>query len=436
MEKNFVSFITCFKDKNERTFYDLSILYEDIDLLENLIMQLWTSEFCQSMSGKNILLKPNLVKQCVSDDEHFCLHTHLNLIIATLRIILRQSVKRIIIGDSPIQGANWANVLPKHWVEQVNALSKEYDTPVLIKDFRRRIFSSGKVQQNLHPMEDYVILDVGKQSYLEQITSSGKKFRIGGYDYKHLTEMHQPGIHKFVIVKDVFDADIIISMPKIKTHAKTGFTGALKNIVGTVGDKDCLPHHRVGSLENNGDCYPMQNVFRTLGESILDLSAKWQNMWILKKISSVFWRLSLPSRLDTRTASWYGNDTCWRMVMDLNTALIYGRKDGSLSPTPQRVLYSLCDGVIAGQGNGPLSPEPLPLGILSFTNNSALNDVCMAMLMRLDSQKIPLLKAAFETVSWQHSSIILNGQTISLQELFGYSTQTKPAEGWLGHIEL
>lgn len=75
-------------------------------------------------------------------------------------------------------------------------------------------------------------------------------------------------------------------------------------------------------------------------------------------------------------------------------------------------------------------------GILSFTNNSALNDVCMVMLMRLDSQKIPLLKAAFETVSWQHSSIILNGQTISLQELFGYSTQTKPAEGWLGHIEL
>lgn len=439
MNKNFVSIITCFKDTDKRNLTNLSLVYENVDLLEKIVMQLFTSEFCKLLPGKSILLKPNWVKECINGNDSLCLHTNLNIIIAVLRIMLRQGVSRVVIGDSPIQGCHLEKLLFKDWIEKVGALAKEYNTPVLIKDFRRKIYcNSAKVQSDLHSMENYVIVDIGKKSYLEQITSTEEKFRIGDYDYKRLTEMHQPGIHKFTIAREVFESDVIISMPKIKTHQKTGITAALKNIVGTVGDKDCLPHHRIGSLENNGDCYPKHNIFRTLGETILDLSAKrlgHKDGWILKKISSICWRLSLPTKLDNRTASWYGNDTCWRMVMDLNTALIYGKVDGSISMTPQRVLYSLCDGIIAGQGNGPLTPDPLPLGIMSFSNHSALNDICMAMLMGLDYKKIPLLKAASKIINNEQSSIILNGNHVSYTDLQDYSIQAKPADGWMGYIE-
>ena len=47
----------------------------------------------------------------------------------------------------------------------------------------------------------------------------------------------------------------------------------------------------------------------------------------------------------------------------------------SISDSKKRVLYSLSDGIVGGQGDGPLYPKPLPLGIVMFTNSSYLNDV-------------------------------------------------------------
>ena len=63
---------------------------------------------------------------------------------------------------------------------------------------------------------------------------------------------------------------------------------------------------------------------------------------------------------------WYGNDTTSRMVLDLNRLLIYGRADGTLALMPQRRLFSLTDGIVAGQRNGPLAPEDIPLGAVTF----------------------------------------------------------------------
>jgi uncharacterized protein (DUF362 family) len=83
------------------------------------------------------------------------------------------------------------------------------------------------------------------------------------------------------------------------------------------------------------------------------------------------------------------------MVMDLNKIVIFGRNDGTIAEEPQRQLYSLCDGIIGGQGDGPLRPDPLPLGIISFTNNSAMNDIAMGLIMGFDIQKISLLKTLF-----------------------------------------
>lgn len=39
------------------------------------------------------------------------------------------------------------------------------------------------------------------------------------------------------------DADVIVHVPKLKTHEKVGITCALK---GVVGSKECLAHYRAG----------------------------------------------------------------------------------------------------------------------------------------------------------------------------------------------
>jgi hypothetical protein len=82
--------------------------------------------------------------------------------------------------------------------------------------------------------------------------------------------------------------------------------------------------------------------------------------------------LNLYSRFYDRDieGSWYGNDTVWRMVLDLNRILIYGRADGTMSDMPQRTIWSLTDAIVIGDGEGPLAPKPRLLGVALVTTGA------------------------------------------------------------------
>jgi hypothetical protein len=283
-----------------------------------------------------------------------------------------------------------------------------------------------------------VIFDLGKDSYLEPITNAKKNlFRVADYNPDRLAESHRPGVHKYCITKELFDADIVISLPKVKTHQKAGITAALKNLVGVNGDKDYLPHHRVGGLDRGGDCYPGKNIFRYWAELSVDFANRHQGKklyWIGRKAASVFWLLSFPTKLQNLGATWYGNDTTWRMVLDLNKLAIFGNADGTISNQPQRQLFSFCDGIIGGQGDGPLKPEPMPLGIISFTNHSGINDVVLATLMGFDIQKIAMLKEISSVSKKDNVDIFLNGVLIKVADLTHLSLKAKVPPGWEDYL--
>jgi hypothetical protein len=235
------------------------------------------------------------------------------------------------------------------------------------------------------------------------------------------------------LAREVFSCDLIISLPKIKTHQKTGITGALKNLVGVNGDKDYLPHHRVGGTGFGGDCYPGKSILRRLSELLLDQANRNLGKsiyWPFFYGSKLLWKLSFPKNVHHLDAGWYGNDTCWRMVLDLNTIVQFGKSDGSVSTEKQRKIFSLCDGIVGGQGNGPLWPEPLALGVISFSDDSLLNDVCMSKLMGFDYHKISLLKHSFSKKALEECNIFLNNRKIKFPELELYSIKTNPPPGW------
>jgi uncharacterized protein (DUF362 family) len=117
-------------------------------------------------------------------------------------------------------------------------------------------------------------------------------------------------------------------------------------------------------------------------------------------------------------------------VLDINQIAYFGRYDGTLSDKIQRDVYSLCDGIIGGQGDGPLSPSPLPLGIIAFTNNPALTDMAMAILMGFDIQKFPLLTEAQKIFPIENATITYNHNKIDLHELNDYAIKTIPPSGW------
>lgn len=438
---DFVKIETFFLSNNDRNVPTLAKLYKDNILLREKILNVGNG-FLDNESvikGKKILLKPNWVLHNNNETDDICLRTNDLFLLALLEIVLKRHPEQIIIADAPIQGCNWDLILSKEFLAKISELSTEYNTPVYIKDLRRVTFNpelNNPIKER-KPLSDYIIFDLKEDSHLEIISSKKNIFRVTDYNPDRLADSHSLGRHKYCISKELFDADIVISLPKIKTHQKSGITGALKNIVGFNGDKDYLPHHRIGGTGFGGDCYPGKNILRRTSEWLMDNANKHQGkaIFILLRFTAlVIWKLSIPKKVHHLGAGWFGNDTVWRMVMDLNKIVIYGKNDGTISDKPQRTLYSLCDGIIGGQGDGPLTPLPLPLGVISFSNNSSMNDICMATLMNFDIQKISLLKAAFDNVHFRNIDITLNGSNINLSDLSRLSIQTIPPKGWVDYL--
>jgi uncharacterized protein (DUF362 family) len=439
--KDFIKIKTLFDSSEQRIIEYLSKKYDNYKCLENVVRKLILPELLinETIENKKILIKPNWVLHSSVPTDEICLRTHDNVLLALIHVLLEHKPSSIMIGDAPVNVCNWEKMLSEYFVKEVTLLSKRSNIPIQIKDFRRfTLNEKSAVNKDRYSLSEYVIFDTGKNSYLEPISIKNNSFRVTNYDPDRLSESHRKGVHKYCITKELFEADIVISVPKLKTHQKTGVTGALKNLVGVNGDKDYLPHHRIGGIGHGGDCYPGNNYLRLLAEKILDTanrnigSLKYH---FLKKTVSLIWRLSFPKAVHHIAAAWHGNDTCWRMVMDLNMIAIYGKKDGSLSNSPQRVLYSLCDGIIGGQGDGPLHPQPLPLGILTFSNNSSITDICAATLMGFDINKIFLLQNAQTAIKEKEIDIFLNEKKIDIENLKSLAIETIPAPGWIEYLK-
>jgi uncharacterized protein (DUF362 family) len=424
---------------DDRSVTALQELYRDTDRLTEVIRSLVARHVaCDSLENKRVLLKPNWVTHSTRATDEICLRTNDAFLIAALRVVASQKPSRIVIGDAPIQGCKWHEVVTSALSKSIDALAKEFGVSIAIKDFRRRTFqpSLNNPISDRNPLTNYVIYDLGRDSLLEPITRFDRNmFRVTDYDPDRLAESHRPGVHKYCITKEIFKADVIISLPKIKTHQKAGITAALKNLVGLNGDKDFLPHHRIGGDAVGGDCYPGKNVLRYWSELALDYANRNQGRMRYRLgscVSRVLWKLSNPSNYHHLAAGWYGNDPTWRMVMDLNAIAVYGSADGKIMEAPQRQLLSLSDGIVAGQGDGPLDPLPHPLGVIALSNDSAAHDTTLAILMNFDPDKIPLLKYARSNRNDQDTELLWDGKPVTLDDLKKEGVDTIPPPGWLG----
>ncbi len=430
-----------FNESLDRSISSLKTIYDDNEKLESIIKNLFQREIRASqIKNKRVLLKPNWVMHSKSELDDICLRTNDNFVLATLKVVLEMKPLSVIIGDAPIQGCNWEKMLSEDFSEKIKSLANEYEVAVSVVDFRRRIysFSNNKKDADIRPLKEYVIFDVGKTSWLEPITINGKSnFRVTNYDPERMVLSHSPGVHKYCLTRELFESDLIISLPKIKTHQKTGITAALKNLVGFNGDKDFLPHHRIGGTQRGGDCYPGGSLLRSWSEKALDNANRRQgrkSFWIWQKLSSALWKLSIPGAEHQIAAGWYGNDTTWRMVKDLNRIVEFGNQEGEIKEHAQRMIFSLCDGIIGGEGNGPLDPEPLPLGLITLTNHSLFHDRVMADIMSLPVDKLPLLNQNDNRSN--NFTMTIRGKNAMLQDLDEFKVIAKLPKGWSAIIKM
>ena len=360
--------------------------------------------------GDRILIKPNLVTHSNQGPWGMGpLITNASQIAAVVKAALKSNPGEVLVGDAPVQGCDFDRLLSESGIGDVcRRIQTACPRFKGIVDFRRTSceFVAGvrRPHEDLRDTNRFVLFDLGDQSLLEEITGDEPSFRVTCYDPVLLARTHSKGRHQYLVAREVIDSDLIINLPKLKTHKKAGMTCALKNLIGINGNKEYLPHHRVGSIRSGGDCYPGRNVLKKSWEYALDRmnsagSISAARIWS-QAATQIGRAVSITGDRLGVEGSWSGNDTIWRTCLDLNRILIYGRPDGTLADAPQRKVIHIVDAVIAGHGDGPLKPQPLPLGLILAGSNPAAVDWIGAQLLGYEPNRIPCVNNAFGSFRW------------------------------------
>jgi uncharacterized protein (DUF362 family) len=420
--------------------------------------------------GETVLLKPNWVKgehpreAQLGPEAWESVVTHPSIVRAMadycFRAVGRQG--RVIVADAPQTDSSWS------------VLAQRLSLEGLRRDFARRGFELEIVdlRQEEWRQEDGVIVerrklagdpmgyaafDLGAASELAGHPGAGRYYGAD-YDDREVNRHHSGGRHEYLLARTAVAADVVISLPKLKTHKKTGLTASLKNLVGVNGDKNWLPHHTECGWRQPGDERPLGGrsssvrrlIERQGAAALRRATLRWPAL--AARLHGQVRRLGEDVFGATeeviRSGNWSGNDTCWRMCLDLNKLVFYGRPDGTLrrSGAAARKRYLvLADGWIAGEGSGPMNPDPVHAAVLMFGIHPASVDAAACVLMGFDPDLVPLVRQAFLAQrhqltewGWRDVEIVSNVESWSrpIAEIDPEATFSfRPHFGWRGHLE-
>ncbi len=404
--------------------------------------------------GQTVVIKPSWVfhqNVCGQSLDGFVTHTSFIRTLIDYIVLALEGKGQIIIGDGAIQSADFSKIVWKVQIDAVVSFIRERTrTRISIEDFRREITirkNSVVTERIYREDEDFIEVNLGPESYLTPISKSYKNFRVTSYDKDKMIKYHNLHDHIYVIHKSVLTADVVISLPKLKTHRKAGMTCCLKNSVGINCQKDCLPHHRKHSTMEGGDAYRKASFAKGIKENLFERFDKThstigQQLYTLciRVINRLIKLFSIENDFE---GSWYGNDTLWRTILDINRILFYTDKRGEIRKDQQRKLLYIIDGIIAGEREGPLEPTNRHLGLMAAGQNPLAIDLVISKVIGFDYRRIPsLLQATNSSFLWKSKHNIgdipvrLNREKACLLKDLNLNLHLEPSSGWKGHIEL
>jgi hypothetical protein len=289
-----------------------------------------------------------------------------------------------------------------------------------------------------------VEIALGSESLLAEAAGSDERparFRIADYRPERIEAFHSGGTHRYLIHRSILESDVVIHLSKLKTHEKVGVTCGLKGCVGAVTHKDCLAHYRFGSPAVGGDEYPAALRFLQPVSWLHDRVNARGPQGAFQGPLQILDRgvRTILRRVGARTGGgWSGNDTAWRMALDLARILHYADAGGTMQRDVQRTHLSLVDGIVGGEGAGPLSPDPVRSGAVVFADELASGDRAACRLMGFDPDAIPLVREASRAKRFPLGpgvapipAVCLNGTSISEEEIPAVASRPfRPPAGW------
>lgn len=411
------------------------------------------------LPGDKVVIKPNFLWHAhkYHRGEWEQLITHGSVIRAVVDYVLLalRGQGEVWITDGPQLDADWKEIVTRTGVASV---CEWYQTassvPVHLLDLRDTwedvrgdvLYGSRRLPGD---PSGGTVVDLGQRSRFIGHSGAGRYFGAT-YNQAETNAHHAGGRHEYRISRAVASADVFINLPKMKTHKKVGATLCLKNLVGVNTGRNWLPHHTDGDPSNGGDQFPTPSVRSRSERWIIRKLQRLtlQNPRLVAPLFRLAKAIATPvwghTRETIRTGNWYGNDTTWRMVHDINRCLLYS--DGEKFPisTPKR-YFAVVDGVVGGDNEGPSAPDRYEAGVLIAGFNPVAVDCVAARIMGLAPMKMRMLCEAFTPsdlplAPFNYSDITIrsnrmewNGNINSLK--YDDTYHFRPHFAWRGHIE-
>jgi uncharacterized protein (DUF362 family) len=416
--------------------------------------------------GMKVVIKPNFVlSKHLSGKNVFAIITHPSVIraIADYCWIALKRKGSIIIADAPQYNCDFKELLEATKLEKIRDFINSFSgVEVDIRDLRdywskTRHFPSC-IRELPGDPQGRITVSLGKESALYNYAKVSKLY--GAVYHRDETICHHSGERQeYELSRTVFDADFIIFVPKLKVHKKVGVTLNLKGLVGTCTNKNLVVHYTLGSPSEGGDQYP-DGLFSPPQHAAIKFERWMYDRFLAKRTVRhelahrliygffylrVFSHLGFGIPEEKRlldAGNWYGNDTAWRMAVDLAKIIHFVDKKGKLRTEPQRRMLSIVDGVIGGENNGPLAPDPKPAGVLVGGDSLLAVDLVGTRLMGFDPLKLKqftMLDPKYDFGPRKLEEIEARSNERIFQDLTDKETKFlafKPHPGWTGHIEI
>lgn len=424
---------------------------------KNIGTKYW-NPLCEVVSpGDTVVLKPNLVMHHNNGaDDIRAVVTHASMIRPVLDYVFLalNGSGKVIVGDAPQANADFNLIVKKNGLKELITWYQEKGMPIELIDFRKNYYPNDYTKGVKHELpgdpNGYVLVDLKERSFLDNLEHIDKIYG-SEYDRKFIVDQHKDG-HRYLLSGSIMKADVIINMPKLKTHRKAGVTINAKNLVGANGDKNYLAHYRVGCTNGGDEFSPNASI-------LAKMFYKWDRIardHILVKDTMesrrVYKLLNMPFSLVEKIyknitgrmvidgfGDWHGNDTVWRMCLDLNQIVIYCDENGIMNDYPQRKYISFVDGIIAGECDGPMFPTAKHCGMVVCGQDTPFKtDYVCIHLMGFDPEKLKINCVAEKSKIFgfepEDIEVICecNGSKVDYRDINFHFT---PQHNWIGHVE-
>ncbi len=375
--------------------------------------------------GDNVLIKPNLVTNYHYWKKEAVVSTivHGSIIrpIIDYVYLALEGTGSIIIGDTPIEPADFDEIMAITGIRKmVDVLAATGYRNMRIIDLRPVVACEerdGELVKKISSGDPlgYATIDLGKDSFFSEFDSNQNVhyYTLEDRTIDHLDpkeckrsvtdDYHNSSAHRYMISKTVLNADVIIDVAKLKTHCKAGVTLTMKNLIGIVGTKACMPHHRPGpppvgdSFPNFPPFYHSQSrkFYRKLRKTL-----HVHRFPGVRPMINTLRKKKIVVGQHIDAGNWKGNDTIWRTILDINRIAFYADRNGIMQGSPQRKFFGIIDGIIGQQGDAPISGEPVQCGVIFAGLNLVVLDALATRVMGIDYKIIKTISEAGSINKW------------------------------------